>query len=304
MDRPVTAPEGRPELVVDLLEAAVRTEGKGQLNIGKVLRAAGSAVARAAAAERGFPTDPGLLAADLRRLSKRLRLAGVHPSICDQVALGAEVVSRGGASYLESFPDPYVCRRCGSISDGLPGTSCRGCGAHPLTFERFRPIYWMTEYQPHGVVERLAANPDLFRAAIARLPPDGLRWKAGESAWAAVDVLRHVRDAESLLAERIELILGQTDPPLPFRAVFALTDHGGGEGASADAILDSYVTSRSSSVAALRAVGSDAWMRTGRHEELGRVTLLEQASYFAAHEVTHLRQLEQLGRGFEAGVAP
>ncbi len=36
------------------------------------------------------------------------------------------------------------------------------------------------------------------------------------------------------------------------------------------------------------------WWRTGRHQEFGAVTLRKQASYFAAHERTHLPQLARL----------
>jgi len=36
------------------------------------------------------------------------------------------------------------------------------------------------------------------------------------------------------------------------------------------------------------------WWRTGEHEEFGTVTLRQQVSYFAAHELTHLPQIEAL----------
>lgn len=34
--------------------------------------------------------------------------------------------------------------------------------------------------------------------------------------------------------------------------------------------------------------------RTGRHEEFGVVSIKQQASYFAAHELTHLPQIARL----------
>ena len=39
------------------------------------------------------------------------------------------------------------------------------------------------------------------------------------------------------------------------------------------------------------------WWRTGRHEEFGVVSIKQQASYFAAHELTHLPQIERLING-------
>lgn len=64
--------------------------------------------------------------------------------------------------------------------------------------------------------------------------------------------------------------------------------------------MGAYQSAREDTVARLARIDSAGWQRTGRHEEFGRVTLIEQASYFAAHELTHLRQLEQLRRAAEA----
>lgn len=286
----------RGDLIVDLLEAAVRTEGKGQLNIGKLLRACATSVAQSAAGAGGFPDDREQLAEDLIALSERLRESGLSPEICDRVELGGQLLGRDEQSYLDQFPDPYVCRRCGSLAGSVPESSCDTCGAHPLTFQRFAPIYWMGAYSSGEVLERLEANPSLLREAIQPLSPHRLDWKPRGTAWAATDVLRHLRDAQSVLAQRIDMILDEDDPTLEFKPVFAWTNQQTGETESGESIFESYASSRRDSVSRLRGITPQDWARTGLHEEFGRVTLLEQASYFAAHELTHLRQLEQLGR--------
>ena len=73
----MSASDGRGALSVDLLEAAIRTEGKGQLNIGKLLRACAVSVTQSAAGEGGFPDDREQLAQDLLALSQRLKVSGV-----------------------------------------------------------------------------------------------------------------------------------------------------------------------------------------------------------------------------------
>lgn len=287
---------GPGDLVIDLLEAAVRVEGKGQLNIGKLLRASAAAVARREAAKTGLPTDPEALVDDLRQLSRRVAAARVDKTVAGRIALGAELIASGGQSYLDRFPDPYVCRRCGTLAPDRPADNCDRCGAHPLTFERFVPVYWLTLYQPREAVERLAANPALFVDAVRQIPPERLDWAPQGHAWSATDVLRHVRDADSVLAQRVRLILENDDPVLEFQPVFAWTDEATGEPEAAGDILEAYLTSRADTVRRLDAIMAGDWQRTGSHEELGRVTLCEQASYFAAHELIHLRQLEQLRR--------
>lgn len=284
------------DLIADLLQAAVRTDGKGQLNVSKLLRASAHALAQSSAAVKGFPDDVDRLARDLRSLSDRLKATDLDPSVGDRVALGSELLAEGHQAGIEQFPDPYVCRRCGGLGCEAPTSSCPRCGAHALTFLRFAPAYWLTLYGPHEVLHRLVANPDLFQSAIGELPADRLDWAPTPGGWAAVDVLRHVRDADSVLAQRIDLLLDSDDPHLEFKPVFAWTNARTGEAGAADAILASYVASRRALVSRLRTIGHDDWQRTGVHEEFGRVTLLEQASYFAAHELTHLRQLEQIRR--------
>lgn len=109
-----------------------------------------------------------------------------------------------------------------------------------------------------------------------------------------------MRDADSVLAHRVALILDEDDPVLEFQAVFAWTDSRSEGPGSARAVLDSYLESRAASVRRLRPLHAREWLRTGRHEEFGTVTLCEQASYFAAHELIHLRQLERIRRALES----
>lgn len=282
-------------VVVETLRMAIRAEGKGQLNLSKLLQATATSMARSAAADGGLSDDPEAIARDLRALAERLRGHGVDAGLCANVERGADLVQQGEQSYIGEFPNPFVCRRCGTFSSAEPPEHCPRCGAHGLTFERFAPVWWMSRFTSAEVVDRLASNPDLFQVAAAALGPDLLGWKPEGTAWSALDVLRHVRDANAVLAQRVDLILGGDDPVLEFKAVWGWTNERK-EDSSVEAILDAYRAARATVVASLRDLRVGDWARTGRHEEFGRVTLLEQASYFGAHELTHLRQLEQLRR--------
>jgi hypothetical protein len=59
-------------------------------------------------------------------------------------------------------------------------------------------------------------------------------------------------------------------------------------------IFQQYRASRTETLGKLTQVPLADWRRTGRHEEFGVITLRQQISYFAAHEVTHLPQIEAL----------
>jgi len=43
----------------------------------------------------------------------------------------------------------------------------------------------------------------------------------------------------------------------------------------------------------------EGWWRTAQHEEFGSVTILQQASYFAKHERSHLPQIAAIRRTLE-----
>jgi hypothetical protein len=59
-------------------------------------------------------------------------------------------------------------------------------------------------------------------------------------------------------------------------------------------VFADYRATRAKIIARLEALPLADWWRTGRHEEFGVVSIKQQVSYFAAHERTHLPQLERL----------
>lgn len=54
--------------------------------------------------------------------------------------------------------------------------------------------------------------------------------------------------------------------------------------------------SRQEIIVRLDSIPFAVWWRTGRHEEFGVVSIKQQVSYFASHELTHLPQIERLVR--------
>ena len=56
-------------------------------------------------------------------------------------------------------------------------------------------------------------------------------------------------------------------------------------------VFDTHLGSRKEIIAALEGIPLKDWWRNGEHKEFGTVTLKQQVSYFAAHELGHLRQI-------------
>ena len=285
---------GADDLLVELTSVAEACEATGRLNLGKVCRAAEHAVrlGRANAARVDDPRPE--LAARLRRAGVRLEDAGGPPELVERLRTGAVAVERGGALRAWEYADPLGCRRCGWLARG-EDDACPRCGAHPLTFRRHRAVYWLTEYRPREVVEQLGAAPERIGAALRRLPEDALTWAPRPGAWSATEVLRHLRDSQLLLSRRVTLLLTEPEPSLMTRGD-PPPEPAEPVDVEAFRFLAQYRASRAATIEVLSGVTSAQWERAGWHVEYGRVTLAEQSSYFAAHELTHLRQLEALRR--------
>ena len=279
------------EYLPELFGLATRIEGKGQYNAAKLLRAAADAVVRRAAYQDGLSTDLRVIGSDLEEVIQALRRLPVGPAIVDAVERARSEILAGRQTMVSDFPDAYVCRRCGESSLGPPEHPCRTCGAWPTTFQRFLPIYWLNELDPPAAQHHLRATPPQLDTLLDGLAESDMAREPEDGSWSIRHAVTPIRDADAVLNTRIKLITEQDNPSLAFAAVFAWTAEAAAHAVRTDEIVSQYRASRAESLERLQALRFEDWWRTGRHDEFGTVTLLAQVSYFAAHELTHLRQI-------------
>jgi hypothetical protein len=277
--------------VPQLFALATRIEGKGQYNAAKLLRAAADSVMRRSAYQHGLSTDLGGIAGDLTEAIRALRDTPVDSAISDALDRARDMIAAGQQTMLADFPDAYVCRRCGESSLGPPKTPCVTCGAWPTTFQRFLPVYWLNELDPPSAMRHLADTPKQLGTLLDGLSEKEMDRVPQAGSWSIRQAVTHIRDADGVLNTRIKLITEQQNPSLAFAPVFAWTSGAAERAPRTAEVFDQYISSRSESINRLRSLRYEDWWKTGRHEEFGTVTLLEQVSYFAAHELTHLRQI-------------
>jgi len=282
------------ELIIKLANLAVRIEGKGQYNIAKFVRATMDSLIRRSAFERGYPTDTSTILSDLKDVITQLEDIGFTSPIVDTLKTGYKKIADNEISKITEFPGVAVCRRCGNpleVKGEDHFDNCEICGSDIDTFVTHQPIYWMREFDPPETLLHLRKTPVKYEEMVLKIPVDRHTIKPHPEGWSVLEVLKHIKDAESVLQMRVKLILAEDNPYLDFKKVWDWADKPGAKTETAETLINEYKQSRAITIQILHETSLQNWWRTALHEEFGSVTLIEQASYFAAHEISHIRQI-------------
>ena len=282
------------DALIHLYTLASRLEGEGQYNLAKLVRAAADSLCRRETHPLDIPTDKDKLTADVLQTIETLSRLNVSSDLIATLKQGADFMAQGKLSPISATPHSYVCRTCGYVTLSLPEESCPVCGAWVETFQKFMPNYWFEALEPPAALNRLRQTPldvekiieGLSDETMNRTPPDG--------GWAIRNALSHLRDAQSVLNFRLDLFQKEEYPDLEAKAVFEWATNKAGNSASSMEIYETYLDSRKETLNILEKLHPSEWGRKGRHEEFGWITIKQQVSYFALHEITHLPQIEML----------
>lgn len=289
------------DTLVHLLALASRLEREGQYNLAKLARAAADSLSRQAAYQVAMPTDKNELAAAIRRTAEALSRLNVSADLLSALQQGADVMAERRLPLINVTPHPYVCRTCGHLTLAEPAAKCPTCGAWPSTYQRFLPVYWLDALEPLAALVRLRQTPLDVAHLLEGLSESQLNRAPADGGWAIRNVLTHLRDAQGVLAFRLELFLREEHPILESKAVWTWAANEEERPPTALEIFQDYRASRTETLNTLEQFPLADWWRTGRHEEFGVVTLRQQVSYFASHEITHLPQIELLRRQWVEG---
>ena len=278
--------------LVQLLSLALRLESEGQYDIAKLTRAQADSISRRAAWELNLPNDKETLANDIERIAASLDDADLQAAF----RAGASALTSGRVPLIEQTPHPYVCRTCGHLALVNAPEKCPTCGAWGGTFQWFPPVYWLEALDPAEALEQLRKTPLEVAALIEGLSEEALTRPADDGGWTIRNVVSHLRDAQGVLDFRIDLFLKEKNPVLEMKQVWTWAKDESERPPSTREIFETYLSTRREVIAKLETIPLADWWRTGRHEEFGIVSIKQQVSYFAAHELTHLPQIERLTR--------
>jgi hypothetical protein len=279
-----------------LLTLALRLEGEGQYNLAKLARAAVDSLGRRAAYE-SLQASPGKeMAEELEQVIDAISGLEVGKELLAALRNGAAALAENRLPMIRDTPHPYVCRTCGHLELGAVAEKCPTCGAWPDTFQWFPPIYWLEALDPPAALEKLRQTPLDVAALLDGLSEQVLAQEPPGGGWAIRNTITHMRDAQGVLDYRLELFSKERNPVLESKAVWSWAKAEDEHPPSTLEIFEEYKAMRGKILAWLEGLPLADWWRTGSHEEFGTVSIKQQVSYFASHEITHLPQIARLVR--------
>jgi DinB superfamily len=264
-------------------------EAGGYYNLAKLLWALAYADEIRRSQIGGVPRGEEPLVRDLIALRQELELSGASADTLAYLERGTRGVANHAELQWSEAGKIAVCRACGHLLLGMVPERCPGCGAWRLTFRFFLPVHFLEPLEPGEAVQALGSTPLILEGLLEGLTADQAARPSAPGEWSMREGLHHILVTEVLLSGRVRQILDTDRPKLAGLAAWAERlegDLGGQE------IFQRFRQSRRATVERLRGLSLDQWHRQGEHEEFGPVTLLQQASYFARHDQSHLVQLE------------
>lgn len=282
-----------------LYALAAKLEGAGQYNNAKLCRALAEAISRQSAYtyRRHLPSELPQLAEELSDMAETLSDLALYPELVQALENGSQAIQDGRLVLVAETPHPYVCRTCGHLALEQPPHHCPVCRARGQTFQHFPPVYWLGNFDPFQSLHNLCQTPEDLAAILEGLSEEDCQKSPEEGGWNIRSAMAHVRDAQGVLENRLQLLLENERPLLEAQAVFEWAEEETSSPLATCDIFDSYRQSRQRTLAILQDLPLKDWHRSGFHQEFGLTTIAQQASYFATHELTHLPQIEALITG-------
>ncbi len=142
-------------------------------------------------------------------------------------------------------------------------------------------------------IERLSRTADDLATLLEGKAPSVLTRRPAESAWAATEVVCHLRDTEELFLNRFQTILANEEPKLLAIDPDAWARDRQYLRNDAFEALASFRARREETLKFLRALAQEQWERRGIHPSRGRMTVKDFVALMASHDDNHLDQLRR-----------
>lgn len=125
-------------------------------------------------------------------------------------------------------------------------------------------------------------------------PADLTAYRDGGSGWTALETLCHLRDFEAVFYERACMTVDQDTPELPVPNPDTMAQEGRYHEQDAAAVYQAWVEQRKEFIRYLQNVDAAAWQREAKHPKRGMMSLQDQLTLTAWHDVNHIEQMTRI----------
>ena len=141
----------------------------------------------------------------------------------------------------------------------------------------------------------LEQTPGVLRSLLGGASEEDLNWRPAPDRWPIAMVLAHLHDVEVAgFRSRFHAMLEGDKPFLPSYDQLALFRNGARFDGLAE--LAAFERERKITLDCLRKLPPESAGRSGRHQELGEITVTELLNEFAFHDLGHIRQVAEVYR--------
>ena len=142
-------------------------------------------------------------------------------------------------------------------------------------------------------ISLLEKTPGILEHLLHAASSDVLHWKPAPKRWSIQEVLAHLAVIEQIYSKRVRRIVMEEHPVLVKSVVPSDNEM---QQKSAREHLEHFIALRRAHIVFLHTVPGTAASRTGRHPEMGTVSVSNLLHELANHDLGHLRQMAELYR--------
>ena len=142
----------------------------------------------------------------------------------------------------------------------------------------------------------LEQSPIIIEKILIAAGPNELHWKPAANRWSIGEVLGHLVDVEKMFRGRVQKMVKEDNPVIEPYDQEQVAGTGKYSDKPALEFLREFCHERDTSVSWLRYAFPAVGARTGRHAEIGTVSVAQTVSEWAFHDLGHIRQMTELYR--------
>lgn len=144
----------------------------------------------------------------------------------------------------------------------------------------------------HELIDALKSTPETLKGLLNQVSvAQAKSAKGGDENWSVLEVVCHLRDAEEISFQRMQAMRDQDRPKITGYDQEALARERNYNETDLHAALNAFIGFRERHIAALSALSSEEWERSGEHNKFGRITIFAHTLHKVSHDAIHCAQI-------------